>query len=187
MAARRHHFISQCYLAGFAVNRKKPQLFVVDAKEKRSFTTSTKNIGVEHDFHTVNIEGVAPDAIETKLAKFEGEVAGALARIIAARSIADREDLGKVIELMALFGARNPARRENWRRTEERVLKMMMDLASATPERWASEMRRAKADGFVPPDAEPSYEDMRAFVEGDSWSSRAGRLWRASSRAGSGR
>ncbi|HVN00647.1 MAG TPA: DUF4238 domain-containing protein, partial [Caulobacteraceae bacterium] len=88
---------------------------------------------------------------------------------IASRSIADRDDLGKVIELMALFAARNPARRENWRETEERVLKMMMDLASATPERWADQMRKAKADGYVPAQGEVSYEDMREFVEKDSY------------------
>jgi len=51
--SRRHHFLAQCYLKGFAPDRADAQLFVVDAKEKKSFTTSPLNVANERDFHPI--------------------------------------------------------------------------------------------------------------------------------------
>jgi len=169
MTARRHHYLSQCYLDGFAANRRKPQLFVVDQKDMASFTTSTENIAVERDFHRIDIEGVAPDAVETKLSEFETEAAEALKRIIAARSIANRDDFGAVLAMMALFTVKNPARREMWRGFEERTLKMVMELATSKPEIWAAQTARAKAAGFLDDSPEISYEAMRDFVRRDEY------------------
>jgi len=168
MVARRHHFVSQCYLRGFAANRDKPRLFVVDGKEGKSFTTGPENVALERDFHTVDVAGMAPDVVETGLAAFEGEAAAALDHVIAARSIRNLEDRGYLISLMALFAARNPRRRESTRKFQESVMKRMMDMATATPERWESQVQRAAADGFVNP-ATADYARMRAFVEADEY------------------
>jgi len=167
MTARRHHFISQCYLKGFAVSRDKPKLFVVDGKEGKSFTTSPENVAHERDFHTIEAEGWEPDAIEKNLAIFEGEVGPALERIIAARSIQNGEDLDHLINLAALFATKNPAKRENFRQFEEQVIKKMMKLSTATRERWEAESARIRAEGYEGPDV--SYDDMRAFAKGDEY------------------
>jgi hypothetical protein len=74
MVARQHHYVSQCYLNGFAADRSKPKLFVVDAKEMRSFETNPKNIAAERDFHAIDIDGVARDAFENDFSKFESEL-----------------------------------------------------------------------------------------------------------------
>ena len=59
MTARQHHYVPPCYLRGFVYDRDKPKLFVVDLKERRTFTTNPKNVAVERDFHAVDIEKLA--------------------------------------------------------------------------------------------------------------------------------
>jgi hypothetical protein len=54
MTARQHHYVPQCYLKGFVKDRKKPKLFVVDCKERRSFSTSPDNVAAERDFHRID-------------------------------------------------------------------------------------------------------------------------------------
>jgi uncharacterized protein DUF4238 len=71
MTARQHHYVPQCYLKGFVRDRDQPKLFVVDLKERRTFTTNPKNVAVERDFHAVDVEGMPPDAFENDMSKFE--------------------------------------------------------------------------------------------------------------------
>jgi hypothetical protein len=77
-APRKHHFVPQFYLRGFTGDND--QLFVVDRPSEKTFRTSPKNVAAERDFNRVDVEGLAPDAIEKALADFEGKVAPALER-----------------------------------------------------------------------------------------------------------
>lgn len=166
MSARQHHHVSQCYLKGFSADRNKPRLFVIDLKERRVFPpTNPKNVAVERDFHAVDVEGLPPDAFETYLAEFETELDGALKRIVAARSIRNENDRATLFKYMALLAAKNPQLRENFRVAHQHMVKIVMDLATATPEKWASHMARAKRDGFLPADAPDDYEKMREFLQ----------------------
>jgi hypothetical protein len=70
--ARNHHWVPQCYLKGFSKGwSKNSQLHVVDAVAQRQFMTLPRNVASAQDFNRIDIEGVAPDHIETSLAKFE--------------------------------------------------------------------------------------------------------------------
>ncbi|WP_131113106.1 DUF4238 domain-containing protein [Lichenihabitans psoromatis] len=163
MVARMHHYVPQCYMKGFVTDRDKPQVYAVDFRTQRAFVSHTKNVAQERDFNTVNVEGHPSDAVEKEFAKFEGELDVALRRIAEARSIESRDDMNYVLNLIAHMASANPERREATRQLHEDIIKMMMDLASATPERWASQMRRAKAAGAVPADAELDHEHARKF------------------------
>jgi Protein of unknown function (DUF4238) len=66
MTARQHHYVPRCYLKGFVANRNKPKLFVVDLKERRSFSTNPINVGAERDFHRIVVDGHRPDALEMR-------------------------------------------------------------------------------------------------------------------------
>jgi hypothetical protein len=92
MTARRHHYHPQCYLKGFTQNRNKPKLFVTDVVEKKTFYAHPRKIAAERDFNRVDVPGQAPDAVGQGMSKFEGELAPALERIIASRSIDNTED-----------------------------------------------------------------------------------------------
>jgi hypothetical protein len=170
MVARRHHYVPQFYLKGFAVERKKThQLFVFDCKSRKSFSTATENVAVEKDFNRVEIKGHPPDAIETAMSGFEAEASPALERIIAAQSIRDAEDRSYLFNLVGLLATRNPRWRERWRDFHERVAKQIMNLVTATPERWASQVAKAQAAGYVSKDADIDYTKMRDFVVGGQY------------------
>jgi hypothetical protein len=165
MVARRHHYVPQFYLKGFAVARKKShRLVVFDCRSRKSFSTATENVAVETDFNRVEVDGHPPDVVETALSEFETEAASALERIIAAKSMREAEDRGYLLNLVGLLSVRNPRHRETWRDFQEQIAKRIMELATATPERWASQVRQAQAAGYMRKDADTDYEKMRKFV-----------------------
>jgi hypothetical protein len=169
MPARRHHYVPQCYLKGFCRHRDKPKLFVVDVKQLKTFSTPPANVATERDFHAVEIEGVPTDALENSFAEFESDLSRSLERIITARSLAEEADRANLLELVAVIAVKNPRHREAFRQFEEQVMKRVLQLATTTPERWASEMKKAKEAGFISNDADADYERMRDFVEKDEF------------------
>jgi hypothetical protein len=166
VTARQHHHLSQCYLKGFVHDRDKPRLFVLDAKEHRTFVAHPKNVAVERDFHAVEVEGLPRDAFEKSLAGFETELDHALRRITTARSIIKNEsDRGYLLNFICLLAIKNPGLRENIRAAHEQTARITMDLVTATPERWDEQVRLAKKDGFLPANTTADYETMHEFVE----------------------
>lgn len=169
MTARIHHYVPRCYLRGFTANPKKPKVFVVDTKERCSFYTATTKVAAERDFHRIDADGIEPDALEAALSGFETDLSDALQRIIAARSIRNENDRGYLFNLMGMMAVKNPRFRETVRDFHEQIMKQMMALMTATPERWESTVRRAKEDGAVLSDATATYEQVREFVERDQY------------------
>lgn len=163
MTARKHHYVPQCYLKGFAKFRDKPKLYVVDAKERKAFRTAPAQVAAERDFHRIDVEGLAPDAFENSFSKFESELSLALGRIIESRSIKNENDRAYLFNLVAMMAIKNPRLRETFRSAREQTLKMALDLMTATPERWASVQRRAEASGDVEKNSDVTYEQMRDF------------------------
>jgi Protein of unknown function (DUF4238) len=92
--ARKHHYVPQMYLSGFA--NANGQCFVFDAERRRTFTTSPANIAAERDYNAIEADGIPPDALEKELAKLEGALAPAIKRVRETASFgkngADRED-----------------------------------------------------------------------------------------------
>jgi hypothetical protein len=93
----------------------------------------------------------------------------ALDRIIDARSIKNLDDRAYLFNLMAMMAVKNPRFRENIRQFQEKIIKQMMALMTATPERWASQTRRAEGEGAVLPDPGADYQTIREFVEADKY------------------
>ena len=170
MTARKHHYIPQCYLKGFARHADRPQLFVIDFKSRNSFRASTEKIAAKRDFHTIEAEGVAPDEFENKLSGFETELSQALEKISRARSIMSFDERALLFNLVALLAVKNPSHRESFRLAHEQMMKRILLLATATRERWEAQIRHMKADGSIESDSNPDYEEMRKFVERDAYS-----------------
>ncbi|MCL1622608.1 DUF4238 domain-containing protein [Ralstonia pseudosolanacearum] len=163
--ARNHHYVPQCYLKGFARSRSKnAQLYVVDAAHRRAFTTTPRNVAAQRDFNRIEVLGHDPNLIETRYAEFEARLAPMLVRLDAAGDFANQDDLHLALELVGLLAVRNPRQREQMRRFHADVARRVMDLALATPERWASQVRQAQAAGHLEAVDVP-YAEMREFVE----------------------
>jgi hypothetical protein len=169
MAARHHHYVPQCYLKGFTADRERAQLHAVDLRRLEAFSTHTRNVAQERDFHSLADTNVDADALEKAFSGFESEVSQALERCIAAGAFDDGDERSYVLNLIALIAVKNPRVRANADRFRKRIMKTTMDLAISSPEIWATQVRNAKAAGFIKPDADTDYEKMRAFVKADAY------------------
>jgi len=154
LTARRHHYIPRCYLKGFAKDKERPQLFVVDSKECTSFTTLISNIAAERDFHRLDAPGQPQDALENKIAEFEGDLAPTLERVIADRSIVNIDDRSNLFTFMALLCIKNPGMRETIGAAAGKMAQLTLEMMAATPEEWRARMERAKNEGTMDQDAD---------------------------------
>jgi hypothetical protein len=170
MTARKHHHVSQFYLEGFTnpvAGYRRPMLFVIDGKEKCSFPASPRDVAFKKDFHRIEIDGYPLDALERIFAIFEGKASRALKHIISTKSIQNPDDRAHLFNLIALFCVKNPRHRETFRQVMDQGIKLMLSTASATPERWAGEMRRAKAEGTIGLDTDEA--ELLQFIRAERY------------------
>lgn len=165
MTARNHHFVPQCYLKGFVRHRDKPKLFVVDRQRRTAFRTHPRNVAAERDFHAIEMEGHAPDALEQALAQFEGRLANALGRIIAHGEIRSEEDRVYLLNLVALLAVKNPLHRRRFMAFQERLYDMIGDVVTTNESIWNSQMEAAKRAGFVQEQSTVTREQAREFLQ----------------------
>ncbi len=162
--ARNHHYVPQYYLKGFAKPCSKDgKLTVFDLKDRKSFVTRPRNVAARRDYNRIEIEGQNPNAVENKLAELEALGDQAFRRIIAARSIEDRDDFSFVHVLLARIAISNPAFRDQRDQIISQVGSMMMHNMVATSERWdaiTGQMGPELGGDPIP------YEEARAAVEG---------------------
>jgi hypothetical protein len=142
----------------------------VDVKQLKSFSTPPANVAAERDFHAVKIEGAPTDALENSFAQFESDLSTSLERVIAARSLGDETDRTNLLKLIATVAVKNPRHRESFRQFEEQVIKQILQLMTATRERWEDQLRMARAAGYAMATADMDYEQIRNFVEKDHFS-----------------
>lgn len=160
---RRQHFVPQFYLRGFA--GEKDQLFVVDRPSKKTFRTAPKNVAAERDFNRVEVEGIAPNAVEKALAEFEGKVAPALERVRAAKSLANKEDRDAVMNMVCALAIRNPRQRATINDFVAELAQKIMDVGLANEERWESQVAQMKKEGVWDENADVSYEGIKKFIQ----------------------
>lgn len=163
---RKHHWVPQCYLKGFAKSRsKKAKLHVIDAMARKTFEATPRSVAWARDFNRIETDGFPPNMIEHGLAGFEGQVDQALERICIKREFSNPDDRILVFNLMALLAVRNPRRRESTRKFHEDVAKKIMELTVATKERYESSLAGAKEAGVLNSGGDVTYEQARNFVE----------------------
>lgn len=173
MSARRHHFVPQGYLEGFAADSERPQLQVFDLAQRKTYTTSPINIAVERDFNRVEIQDRPIDELEVRLGQIESEVIAAIRRIATARSLAHEADLHLVLNLVGLIFARNPRFRHMMETTMGRVARGLAELTVQSPEHYANSIGRRRLGHPAP----PSYEDMKEFVDKGEFDIAVHRNW----------
>jgi hypothetical protein len=162
--ARKHHYVPQMYLAGFA--NDKDQCFVVDASTRKPFTSSTANIAAERDYNKIEVQGVPADALERELGKFEGVIAPGIKRVRETASFGekgtDRED---IINLITLLAMRNPRTRNDMNMLYSELFQAMVAIPFEDPARWEAVVEQSKAAGRWPEGAPADFEGHKKFVE----------------------
>lgn len=162
--ARKHHYVPQMYLAGFA--NDKAQCFVVDASTRKPFTASTANIATERDYNKIEVEGVPADALETELGKLEGVIAPGIKSVRETASFGengkDRED---VIDLITLLAVRNPRTRNDMEKLYTSLFQAMVATPFEDSARWDAVVEQLKAAGQWPEGAPVDFEGHKKFVQ----------------------
>src|ERR1700733_14992029 len=73
---RAHHFVPQCWLAGFTDNGQKDgRLFVTDLKRQKQWPSNPLNAGHQRDFYRVEDSDVEPVAYEKFFSQVESFIA----------------------------------------------------------------------------------------------------------------
>lgn len=163
--ARRHHYISQGYLAAFTnTGTKEGQFWVIDVESGDCFSTSPKNVGVARDFNRIDVDGQRIDALESALASFESDAIDAVRKVLSARTFPGAVDFNVILNLIGLIALRNPRSRETFNQARSQTLHMLGDLLVSDRRIFESHVRRAAEAGYIA-DTNVSFENVKKFVE----------------------
>lgn len=167
--ARRHHFLSQTYLAAFTdTGLKDGQFNVLDVRTGKVFPTSPLNVGVERDFNRVDVEGHPPDAIEAALAPLEDEAVTAIRRVIDTQAFPNDKDWNMILNFLGLLAVRNPKLRGSFNHSREQVLRNISGLLVSDRKIWDHHVEKARETGEAIGDG-VSFEDAKQFIESGNY------------------
>ena len=168
--ARNHHFVPQGYLAGFTKEGTRDgRLFVSDLVSRAIFQTKPRNVGAERDFNRIDVDGQDPDALERALGEFEGRAISVIRGIQTSGELPADSEFSYVLNLMALLIVPNPRSRKYMNNARHHTVRVISDLLASDKRLFEHHMAKAKEDGFVPQDAEGSFEAMRQFIHEDQY------------------
>ena len=163
--ARRHHYISQGYLAAFTdTGTKDGHFLVMEVESGNCFSTSPKNVGVARDFNRIDADGQPIDALESALASFEGEAIDVIRKVLAIRTFPDAADFNVILNLVGLIAVRNPRGRDTFNQARERTSHMIGDLLVSDSRIFESHVSRATDAGYIS-DTNVSFDELKQFVE----------------------
>lgn len=164
---RIHHYIPQAYLRGFGWKRGEKNWHVNtwDLPGQRRFRPNTKNICCERDFLKFDNGEDSPYKLEAEMGKFENLVRQAILRVADTKTFAG-EDRTYILSLVALLAVRSPQMREHMRETEERLLKMMLDVTLEKKERWDATVHKMRKKG-LPIRNDVTYEQIKDLQKKD--------------------
>src|SRR5438309_1202017 len=168
--ARNHHFVPQGYLADFTEEGTRDgRLFVSDLVSRSVFQTKPRNVGAERDFNRIDVDGQDPDALERALGEFEGRAISVIRGIQTSGELPADEEFSYVLNLMALLIVRNPRSRKNMNNARHHTVRVIGDLLASNKRLFEHHIAKAKEDGFIPRDAEVSFQAMRQFIHEDQY------------------
>lgn len=155
---RAHHYVPQCWLAGFTDSGEiDGMLYVTDLKRKAQWRCKPSGAGHRRDFYRVEDETVAdPLAIEKIFSKIETQVAPVF-RVLGKelRGPKDGLELGILLEYMAIQWIRVPTFRALVGRT---IYSHFSEDVLSTPETW---MKAKQQAGIPDGDPETDYTKVK--------------------------
>ncbi len=144
--ARSHHYVPEFYLAGFTRSGSRDDfLFVHDRQEEKGWRQRPRELACERDYYRVEVEGIAPDAVEKALGEFEAQAADAVRRIREARELVAGEGFDTLLNFVAIQATRVPQFREMFEQNKVHFTKFHLRMVLGHPEafeQFAEERRR---------------------------------------------
>lgn len=173
--ARAHHYVPQCWLAGFTESGEKDgRLQQTDVKTGNQWPTNPTNAGHQRDFYRLSDPEKNPLLVESKLAEIEGTVAPILRRLDRERRLPDDDELGSLIVFMAIQWIRVPAFRPFLFNFTDTFMRDKLSDALSSQESWKRTLQQAG----IPAGTEGSeYHKMREFFQSGEFSLNIGNDW----------
>jgi hypothetical protein len=168
--ARKHHYVTAAYLAQFTnTGTKKGMLCAVDFSTKKFFTAKPDDVAFELDFNRIEIDGMAPDALETAMRGVEGRAIREIREICKTSRLVNMDAFSYIYNLITLFAVRNPAMREAALVAERHMARIVLDVMTSSKEMYKQQIERSKEAGFMRADLNVSYDQMKDFARRDAY------------------
>jgi Protein of unknown function (DUF4238) len=172
---RAHHFVPQCWLAGFTdTGGREGRLWVTDFKRQRQWPTSPTNAGHRRDFYRVSDEQMDPTGAEKLFSKIEDAVAPILKSLDEELREPREGELDHLILFMAIQWVRVPAFRPTILAIADSFHRSKISESLKSRESWARMLREA---GISPEDPAAEYERVREFERSRKYSLSAETEW----------
>lgn len=168
--AKRHHFISQFYLAGFTSDgTKEGIIYSFDLKRKERRPQKVKEVGHEKYFNRVDAINYNSNIIEDQLAKFETEASKVFNKIIGNKSLpASGIELNTLFLYIALLGIRNPGIRKTIDEFNMQIIMHTMQFYLKDENTWNQLKQRAEQDG-VTGISNLTFQEAKKYILETKW------------------
>jgi hypothetical protein len=148
--AKKHHYLSVAYLAGFTPSgSKKDYLQILDLKKRETRRGRPEKVGYQNNFYTVGVYEES-DTVEELLAREESRVLPVVKSVCEKKRFSvDEQD--QLLRFMALTSVRLPRFREYLERCVERKSGKPFEetLRDLDAWRWRSEWREVPLDRVI--------------------------------------
>jgi hypothetical protein len=99
--SKRHHYISQFYLAGFTSDGTQDgDIYCFDLHNKFFRLTKTKDIAFKNHFNDIDSEDIPIDALELSLSDFEDQVSPTFVELRKTKTLPQGNELGKLLNFI---------------------------------------------------------------------------------------
>jgi len=172
---RAHHFVPQCWLAGFTETcEKEGKLWVTDLGRAKQWWTKPANAGHSRDFYRLSDPRLHPLVVENTFSKIEAEIAPLLKTIDQELRKPTEDELELLVWFAAIQWVRVPAFRPKMLMIKESVFRSQLLRDLETPESWAAALKRS----HIPADSlGAEYGAVREFVHSKQYTLEAGNEW----------
>ena len=171
---RAHHFVPQCWLAGFTyTGDKSGRLWVTDLRRRKQWQSNPANAGHRRDFYRVADPRVDPLYFENAFGEIENSIAPVLRTLYQEQRPPDPQEIEGLLCFAAVMFARVPAFRSFILELEQSILKSYVSKALESPKSWAKALKRARIRSDAPG---ASYEQMKR-LESDGYTMSAENEW----------
>lgn len=167
---KKHHFISQFYLAGFTSdNTKEGQIFCFDLVKKERRRTKVKEVGFEKYFNRIEAIGLEEDFLEKEISKFESKAAELFRKIVDEKCLPKSEgDKNILFEFISSLAVRNPSLRKSFDEYKKNLLLTMVQFYLSDENTWNNYRKKAEDDG-VQGISNLSYSEAKKLFIDTKW------------------
>lgn len=173
---RRHHYVPQCWLAGFTeTGEKNGRLWVTDFSRERQWATTAAGAGHIRDFYRLESEDAEDSVVvETTLSRIENEIAPILRSIDQEMREPSVAELEPLLFFMAIQWTRVPAFRPFILGVFSKFSEEQLAKDLETPDTWRRTLNKA---GISPGEPGAEYSRMKDHFESKGYELTAPTDW----------